>query len=386
MFLAKLILFSIAIFQGVVIGFTLLNSPFFKSKSNRFLAFALFSVSWILFDITLEITDSYKTYPFLKFVEIFDALLLFPSFILLFVMHQVQSSDSIAKKNYKLFIPALSIILILILLDLNIQNTEEINESNALILLILVALMYISILSFIPYSLIKTYKYIQLSKHKEEKKWLLSLWKFETFLLSMVILLFVSSPFAVETISSTIQMIALFATLFIHWVAYSGVYKLKLKSDREKVRALLTIKVFNTGRIKNETTTNKPKLKAPVKINTDLEKENIYLKELEELCLTNKIYRDSKIDRNKVAEMLGISPNYFSQIINSNTGNNFTTYINQYRVEDVKSFIKDEKFDNYSLLAIGLECGFSSKSSFHNTFKKFTGMTPNAYKKSLKKY
>ncbi|TCI92279.1 helix-turn-helix domain-containing protein [Tenacibaculum sp. M341] len=385
MFLAKLILFSIAIFQGAVIGFTLLNSPFFKSKSNRFLAFALFSASWILLDISLEITDSYKTYPFLKFIEIFDALLLFPSFILLFVMHQVQSYDTISKKKYRLFIPALSIIIILILLDLNIQNTEEINENNALIVLILVGFMYIFILSFIPYSLIKTYKYIQLSKHKEEKKWLLSLWRFETFLLSMVILLFILSPFAVETIASIIQIIALFTTLFIHWIAYSGIYKLKLKSDREKVKALLTVKIFNSNKIKN-TTTDNHNSKASVKINTDLEKENTYLKELEELCLTKKIYRDSRIDRNKVAEMLGISPNYFSQIINSKTGNNFTTYINQYRVEDVKSFIKDEQFDNYSLLAIGLECGFSSKSSFHNTFKKFTGMTPNAYKKSLKKY
>lgn len=386
MFLAKLILFSIAIFQGAVIGFTLLNSPFFRSKSNRFLAFALFSVSWILLDISLEITDSYKTYPFLKFIEIFDALLLFPSFILLFVMHQIQSYDTISKKKYRLFIPALSIIIILILLDLNIQNTEGINENNALTVIILVAFMYISILSFIPYSLIKTYKYIQLSKHREEKKWLLSLWRFETFLLSMVILLFISSPFAVETITNTIQIIAFFATIFIHWIAYSGIYKLKLKSDREKVKALLTVKIFNSNKIKNTTTTNNHNSKASVKINTDLEKENTYLKELEELCLTKKIYRDSRIDRNKVAEMLGISPNYFSQIINSKTGNNFTTYINQYRVEDVKSFIKDEQFDNYSLLAIGLECGFSSKSSFHNTFKKFTGMTPNAYKKSLKKY
>ncbi|WP_452601463.1 helix-turn-helix domain-containing protein [Pontimicrobium sp. MEBiC06410] len=73
-----------------------------------------------------------------------------------------------------------------------------------------------------------------------------------------------------------------------------------------------------------------------------------------------------------------------SQLINTVTGENFSTYINRYRVEAVKRIILDPEFDNYSLLAIGLECGFSSKTTFHNSFKKMTGMTPNAYRKKHK--
>lgn len=42
--------------------------------------------------------------------------------------------------------------------------------------------------------------------------------------------------------------------------------------------------------------------------------------------------------------------------------------------------LKDPKFDNYSLLSIGLECGFNSKTSFYTNFKKETGLTPKAYK------
>jgi YesN/AraC family two-component response regulator len=79
--------------------------------------------------------------------------------------------------------------------------------------------------------------------------------------------------------------------------------------------------------------------------------------------------------------MLNISPSYISQIVNSSTGNNFATYINHYRVEDAKKFILDKEFQNYSLLAIGLECGFSSKTTYYNSFKKITGLTPNAYRK-----
>ncbi|MEL7219898.1 MAG: helix-turn-helix domain-containing protein, partial [Bacteroidota bacterium] len=109
--------------------------------------------------------------------------------------------------------------------------------------------------------------------------------------------------------------------------------------------------------------------------------ENAYFKKLEALCADERIYLDHTLDRAQVAERLGISPGYVSQIVNTITGDNFSTYINRYRVEAVKVMIASAEFDNYSLLAIGLESGFSSKTTFHTAFKKLTGMTPNSYRK-----
>ena len=105
---------------------------------------------------------------------------------------------------------------------------------------------------------------------------------------------------------------------------------------------------------------------------------------MEDLCVNERIYLDPTLDRVQVAEMLGISPNYISQIVNTITGDNFSTYVNRYRVEAVKAMITDAEFDNYSLLAIGLEAGFSSKTTFYTAFKKLTGMTPNRYRKAYK--
>ena len=46
--------------------------------------------------------------------------------------------------------------------------------------------------------------------------------------------------------------------------------------------------------------------------------------------------------------------------------------------------ISNPEYENYSLLAIGLEAGFTSKTTFYKAFKKVTGQTPNEYKNSVK--
>nr|WP_255596565.1 helix-turn-helix domain-containing protein [Flavobacterium potami] len=109
--------------------------------------------------------------------------------------------------------------------------------------------------------------------------------------------------------------------------------------------------------------------------------DNLYFQKLESLCKNEHIYTDSTLSREKVAEKLGISAGYLSQIINTVTGDNFAHYINQYRVEAVKEMISNLEYDNYNLLAMGLESGFTSKTTFYKAFKKVTGQTPNEYKK-----
>jgi len=53
-------------------------------------------------------------------------------------------------------------------------------------------------------------------------------------------------------------------------------------------------------------------------------------------------------------------------------------------VEAVKEMMSDPEYAHYTLLTMGLESGFTSKTTFYNAFKKVTGKTPNAYKNSNK--
>ena len=96
-----------------------------------------------------------------------------------------------------------------------------------------------------------------------------------------------------------------------------------------------------------------------------------------------KPFLESKFTLPQLADQLELNPNYISQVINEKLNQNFYDFINKYRIEEFKRRLKTKTASNYTLLAHGLESGFSSKSSFNEVFKKFTGQTPSEYNREL---
>ena len=107
--------------------------------------------------------------------------------------------------------------------------------------------------------------------------------------------------------------------------------------------------------------------------------DNAYYKKVCYLMEEEKLYRNPDIKLMTISEKTQISANYLSQIINTLSGHSFSDFINNYRIEEVKSKLADVTFYGYSILSIGLEAGFNSKSAFYNAFKKHTGKTPTAF-------
>ena len=110
--------------------------------------------------------------------------------------------------------------------------------------------------------------------------------------------------------------------------------------------------------------------------------DNVYFKELKQVMQQQKLYRNPTISLVFVADQLNISPGYLSRLINTLTEGNFNDFINTFRVNEVKLKLKNPEFNNYSILSIGLESGFNSKSVFYTTFKKQTGVSPSEYRKA----
>lgn len=98
---------------------------------------------------------------------------------------------------------------------------------------------------------------------------------------------------------------------------------------------------------------------------------------------SEKPYIDSEFTMDKLSQALNIPKHNLTEVLNTDLGNNFFSYVNTYRVDYVKKKLDSNDANLFSIESIGYDCGFSSKSSFFTVFKKFTGKTPLQYKNSI---
>lgn len=82
-----------------------------------------------------------------------------------------------------------------------------------------------------------------------------------------------------------------------------------------------------------------------------------------------------------LVEELDLKPAKLSHLVNTYSDYNFPYHINSFRIAEAKKLLTHPDFSGYTIIPIGLECGFNSKSTFYTAFKKFTGMTPSAWRK-----
>lgn len=110
------------------------------------------------------------------------------------------------------------------------------------------------------------------------------------------------------------------------------------------------------------------------------EKADSFVSKLDELMHTEELYKNPNLKLNDLASKMNMSAHQLSQLLNDNLGKSFSTYINEYRINeacelmDANSYLKIEE--------IGYEVGFNSKSTFFSTFKKIKNTTPLLYKQS----
>ncbi|MDD2285431.1 MAG: AraC family transcriptional regulator [Paludibacter sp.] len=127
-------------------------------------------------------------------------------------------------------------------------------------------------------------------------------------------------------------------------------------------------------------TESKPKYADFVLKETDAAK---YVSQIRHFMNTEKPYLDANLSLPGLAEKLNIPSHHLSRVINEQFNVNFFDFVNQYRVDEVKSMMRNPEFDNLTILGIAFDCGFNTKSAFNRVFKKFAGVTPSEYKKQV---
>ena len=93
----------------------------------------------------------------------------------------------------------------------------------------------------------------------------------------------------------------------------------------------------------------------------------------------HKPYTNPGLTIHELAAGLKMPPHVLSKVINEGFGKNFFDFVNAYRVEEFKQLMSGPQARQYTLLALALEVGFNSKTSFNRAFKKQTDQTPREY-------
>jgi len=68
---------------------------------------------------------------------------------------------------------------------------------------------------------------------------------------------------------------------------------------------------------------------------------------------------------------------YITEILKSELNKNFFTFVNDYRVEEVKSRLVRDEYKNASVLQLGLDSGFNSSNPQYIRLPKIDGISGN---------
>lgn len=164
----------------------------------------------------------------------------------------------------------------------------------------------------------------------------------------------------VPEVFTSFYLLWLGISVLIYWLGHVGIYQFGILEERKKIRAhsVKNKKTKPSGALRNE-----------------------HIVALEKLLQEDKIYLDPGLTLETVAKRLNLSTSHLSRVLNAELQTNFNEYLNSFRINEAKNYLRNPDFSKYTIVAIGLEAGFNSKSAFFNVFKKTTGQTPSEYKK-----
>lgn len=106
-------------------------------------------------------------------------------------------------------------------------------------------------------------------------------------------------------------------------------------------------------------------------------------KELEHF-VKSKQFLNEDLSFPQLTSILKTNSKYLNLFLKTHYDKDYTTYINDLRIKYIMEKLKNDKvYRKYKISYLAKESGFSSHSTFSSNFKKFSGISPSEYIKSL---
>ncbi len=97
-----------------------------------------------------------------------------------------------------------------------------------------------------------------------------------------------------------------------------------------------------------------------------------------------KCFLEHDLTMNSLSDRFGINRTYISQVINEKFNKSFTTLINEFRIKEARRLLYEDVKRLYTIESIAMSVGFHSTNAFNKAFKRYTGITPTFFIKSLR--
>jgi AraC-like DNA-binding protein len=369
-------LFAVFIFLGIVQGIFL--SAFFFSKENRKIQANLF-YGVILFSMTACIIEIFLLYTgyiidclhLVDFSEPF-ALLIGPCFYLM-VLSLTQGT--VERRNYLHLIFPLIYALLLIPFFLQPADVKyncwiesynidlpfrgHVLDHDPRIFWLTdyhTELVLISLIVYAALGSVETVKIFRLRK--------------ESFLRP-------ANPVLKKLSAGTIQLVLITALIII----------IKILNPRDTgdhiFAAYIAISIYLTsfrvisqsGFFKSAVLTEPQKYKSS---SVTRDQQQMLLQRLDGVMAKEKPFLKPDFSLPDLAQQLNVSVHALSQVINDGLQKSFFEMTAEYRVEEAKRLLKEQR--NIKVEEIAEQVGYNSKSSFNTAFKKITGKTPSEFR------
>lgn len=370
-------LFQYAMIVGAIQGFIFslfaLLSNKYRSESNFFLGLLILTFSYNLLQNYLMVAGILN---FQNYFETFHIPLssVFLVLFYLYVLNFLHPNLKIRKLHLLLFVPFMIALLESILEKIGfatklLDQTDIIYFNYFRIGFEIFNVIFSLTLILASFRLVQNYEQNKIAKSNKHPKMAVRWLKTITIILLVLCLywlipLYFEINHELDISERYFYPLWLGLAVTIYTLGHIGLYQYGVVQEQKSIRN------FSNNRstvIKFEVENSK---------NENVEAFENYIK-------IEKNYQNPDLSLELVADELGINKSYLSRVINNELEKSFTDYVNEMRVEEAKIYLTNPDFKKYTLLAIGMEAGFNSKSVFNSSFKKFTGMTPSEFRKTM---
>ncbi len=359
-----------AILQGFWLSFFILGTEKFNTKASKFLGLLILAVTltqlqYFLGEIGIitgrQLNAIHLPYEFLQ-----------APFLYFFVTYYINPNKNVYNLEKALFIPAAFFLTLtlgykIIAFTTN-ENWEEhpvlralayFNSHYGEIANIVVLLTVVILLLFTIFKFKRNAQSYNTTTIDAEFLWLKIL--LFTILIVLIFYSYYIFQFFIDE-NASYFIVDITVSILIYLLGYIGIHKLNIIKERESIRSFNRTLRQSYAIVENS--------------------KNEHITKIEEILSNDKRFLDPNLSAETLAEELQLSKSHLSRIFNNEMKVSFTDYINTLRVEEAKKYLLNPEFSNYTLVAIGLEAGFNSKTTFNTTFKKITGQTPSEFRKS----